>query len=87
MKVSIGLSLIVMMLSFSVRAQQGFPYCESFQEGTERDETILGGNAIIQDGVLRLTNAVMDQKGYVYIDIPFSSSFGVKASFEYFLKD
>ncbi|MBI0399921.1 PKD domain-containing protein [Cyclobacterium marinum] len=84
MKVSIGLSLIVMMLSFSVRAQQGFPYCESFQEGTERDETILGGNAIIQDGVLRLTNAVMDQKGYVYIDIPFSSSFGVKASFEYF---
>ena len=35
-------------------------------------------------GVLRLTEAVMDQSGYVYIDIPFSSRFGVKASFEYF---
>lgn len=84
MKVSIRLTLIVWMLSFNLKAQQGFPYCESFQEGIEREETVLGGNAVIQDGVLRLTNAVMDQKGYVYIDIPFSSSFGVKASFEYF---
>jgi gliding motility-associated-like protein len=64
--------------------QQGFPYCESFQGAIERSETVLGGNARLFDGVLRLTDASTGQNGYMYIDIPFSSSFGVKASFEYF---
>ncbi|SHN34390.1 gliding motility-associated C-terminal domain-containing protein [Cyclobacterium lianum] len=64
--------------------QQGFPYCESFQGEVERDQTIFGGDARLLDGVLRLTDAVTDQNGYVYINIPFASGFGVKASFEYF---
>lgn len=84
MKIYIGFSLIALLLSFRLDAQQGFPYCESFQEGVERKETVLGGDAKIRNGVLRLTDAVKDQNGFVYINIPFSSSFGVKASFEYF---
>lgn len=76
--------LTVLSLPFDLFGQQGFPYCESFQEVIERKETVLGGHAKIFDGVLRLTDAIGDQNGYVYINIPFSSSFGVKASFEYF---
>lgn len=37
------------------------------------------------DGVLRLTDAQREQNGYVYIDIPFSPAYGIKASFEYFM--
>jgi len=44
----------------------------------------LGGTASLQDGVLRLTQATEDQNGYVYINVPFPSNFGVKTSFEYF---
>ncbi|WP_339925899.1 PKD domain-containing protein [uncultured Cyclobacterium sp.] len=76
--------LTLLSLSTKLYGQQGFPYCESFQGGIERSETVLGGQAKISDGVLRLTEATGDQNGYVYINIPFSSSFGVKASFEYF---
>ena len=76
--------LIFLTFPQDLFSQQGFPYCESFQQAIERKETVLGGHAKISDGVLRLTDAVGDQSGYVYIDIPFSSSFGVKASFEYF---
>ncbi len=83
------INAFVLLLSIALRCvpvfgQQGFPYCESFQGEIERQQTVLGGTAKLFDGVLRLTEAVMDQNGYVYIDVPFSSRFGVKASFEYF---
>ncbi|MEX2513154.1 MAG: PKD domain-containing protein [Cyclobacteriaceae bacterium] len=64
--------------------QEGFPYCESFQGDLERQATVLGGAARLIDGVVRLTDAREQQNGFVFIDIPFPSSFGVKISFEYF---
>src|SRR5690606_38909458 len=36
------------------------------------------------NGVLRLTSNQEYQSGYVYLDIPFPSTFGFRASFEYF---
>lgn len=45
---------------------------------------MFGADAQLVDGVLRLTSNQTNQRGYVYIDIPFSSVFGIKASFEYF---
>lgn len=70
-------------------AQQGFPYCEPFSNGILPANTVLGGNASIisgtlGNGVLRLTSNQEYQSGYVYLDIPFPSTFGIKASFEYF---
>lgn len=65
-------------------AQVGFPYCESFQGNTVQSTTIFGGRASLTNGALRLTDTSIGVGGYVYIDIPFSSSFGIKASFEYF---
>lgn len=70
--------------SISAFAQIGFPYCESFQHQGLQRNTVLGGSAVLTDGVLRLTDTGYDLNGYVYIDVPFSSSFGLKASFEYF---
>lgn len=37
------------------------------------------------EGVLRLTDAEQDQSGYLYIDIPFPSAYGIKASFDYYM--
>jgi len=65
-------------------AQVGFPYCESFQGGNVQTKTIYGGQATLTNTAMRLTNTSQGVGGYVYIDIPFSSSFGIKASFEYF---
>lgn len=65
-------------------AQVGFPYCEKFTNNTTQGATVFGGNARLLDGVLRLTDAVVDQTGYMYVNIPFSSSYGLKVSFEYF---
>jgi len=68
----------------SLFAQVGFPYCEKFDGGSAQASTVFGGSARLVDGVLRLTDAQENQSGYIYIDIPFSSSFGIMASFEYF---
>ena len=70
-------------------AQQGFPYCEPFSDGVLPANTVLGGSASLisgtaGSGVLRLTSNQEYQSGFVYLDIPFSSTFGIKASFEYF---
>lgn len=35
-------------------------------------------------GVLRLTSNATDQRGYIYIDVPFPSTYGLKAEFEFF---
>jgi len=64
--------------------QVGFPYCEPFDGSAVQQSTVFGGNARLIDGVLRLTENQTNQRGFVYIDIPFPSAFGIKASFEYF---
>jgi hypothetical protein len=68
----------------TLHAQIGFPYCETFTTETTQSTTIFGGDARLAGGVLRLTSNQTSQKGYVYLNIPFSSIFGLKASFEYF---
>jgi hypothetical protein len=65
-------------------AQIGFPYCESFQTPGTQATTIFGGKAQLTSGVLRLTSNVTDQRGHVYLNIPFPSTYGLKAEFEYF---
>lgn len=73
-------------VSFSTYSQVGFPYCETFaDQGSIGSKTIFGGSARLLDGVVRLTDAQREQNGYVYIDIPFSPAYGIKASFEYFM--
>lgn len=79
------LFLCVIGIPFFAKGQVGFPYCESFAAGETQAATILGGSAKLVDGALRLTEAVGNQNGYVYIDVPFSSAYGIKASFEYFM--
>src|SRR5690606_36352751 len=69
--------------------QEGFPYCEPLNDGQIPSRTVLGGHARLitdanRNGVLQLTSNQPDQRGYLYVDIPFSSSYGIKASFEYF---
>ncbi|HAS58136.1 MAG TPA: hypothetical protein DCS64_06515, partial [Algoriphagus sp.] len=77
--------------------RDGFPYCEPFTNSTFRQNTVLGGAPIDPvltaatgenpegQGFLRLTNNNTDQRGYVYVDLPFSSAYGLKFSFEYFM--
>ncbi|MDI1323946.1 MAG: PKD domain-containing protein [Algoriphagus sp.] len=77
--------------------RDGFPYCEPFTNSTPRSNTIFGPPAPEQgafltsgkgdpsgNGVLRLTNNDADQRGYIFVDLPFSSAYGIKTSFEYF---
>jgi hypothetical protein len=75
--------------------RDGFPYCEPFKNSTTRANTEFGGDpnrAFLTagsgdpegEGFLRLTNNNLDQRGYVFIDLPFSSAYGIKVSFEYF---
>lgn len=74
-------SILIVQNSY---AQIGFPYCEPFDGSSIQQTTVFGGNSRLIDGVLRLTENQTNQRGYVYIDIPFPSVFGIKASFEYF---
>jgi hypothetical protein len=74
----------VLVLPVQVVAQIGFPYCESFQLPSTQARTIFGGNAQLTQGVLRLTSNQTNQRGFVYIDVPFPSTYGLKAEFEYF---
>lgn len=71
-------------MPFPLLAQVGFPYCETFDSNTTKSTTVFGADAQLVDGALRLTGNTLNQRGYVYIDIPFSSAYGIKASFEYF---
>ncbi|MFT4855354.1 MAG: gliding motility-associated-like protein [Algoriphagus sp.] len=74
--------------------RDGFPYCEPFTNSTTRANTVFDGipnQAILTAnagtegaGFLRLTDNSTDQRGYVFIDLPFSSAYGIKVSFEYF---
>lgn len=75
--------------------RDGFPYCEPFTNSTTRANTVFDGDPTSAfltsgtvdpsgNGVLRLTNNDADQRGYVFVDLPFSSAYGIKTSFEYF---
>lgn len=84
-----GISKFLTVLFFALlvaeaRAQIGFPYCETFQTASTQANTIFGGDAKLVDGVLRLTTNQLNQRGYIYIDVPFPSTYGLKAEFEYF---
>ena len=81
----LSLLLFLIACSFNVKGQVGFPYCESFADGSTQSSTVLGGAAKLVDGVLRLTDATVEQNGYVYIDVAFPSTYGIKTSFEYFM--
>ena len=75
---------LILMLPFRAAAQIGFPYCESFQTAGTQANTKFGGNAQLIPGVLRLTSNLLNQRGHVYLDVPFPSNYGLKAEFEYF---
>lgn len=77
--------------------REGFPYCEPFTGPGPFENTIINGN--IRNNVtgatgsytptatghsLQLTPNLEWHNGYVIVDIPFSSQFGVKTSFEYY---
>ena len=76
--------LAMFMAILPAKAQIGFPYCETFQTPGTQATTIFGGNAQLTQGVLRLTSNQTNQRGHVYLDIPFPSTYGLKAEFEYF---
>lgn len=80
----LGFILWFALLGFEANAQIGFPYCETFQTPGTQANTIFGGDARLTEGVLRLTSNELNQRGYIYIDVPFPSSYGLKAEFEYF---
>jgi gliding motility-associated-like protein len=75
---------VFILLGFEGKAQIGFPYCETFQTASTQANTVFGGDARLVAGVLRLTSNQLDQRGHIYIDVPFPSSYGLKVEFEYF---
>lgn len=72
------------LLGVEAKSQIGFPYCETFQTASTQANTIFGGDARLVEGVLRLTSNQLNQRGFIYIDVPFPSSYGLKVEFEYF---
>lgn len=72
------------LLGVEANAQIGFPYCETFQTASTQANTVFGGDARLTEGVLRLTSNQLNQRGYLYIDVPFPSTYGLKVEFEYF---
>lgn len=76
--------LFTLSISQNITAQIGFPYCEPFDGNSTQDATVFGADARLVNGALRLTSNQESQRGFVYIDIPFSSTYGIKTSFEYF---
>ncbi|KEO75537.1 hypothetical protein EL17_01430 [Anditalea andensis] len=84
---------MLMVIGANCMAQSGFPYCEPFTQSTTRANTVYGGASRLTSGVedpvgqgvLRLTPATGNQNGYAYVDIPFSSQYGIKTSFEFFM--
>ncbi|MFC3415525.1 PKD domain-containing protein [Algoriphagus hitonicola] len=80
----LGFFIGLFLMTNSVFGQVGFPYCETFEGNDTQSATVFGADAVLAGDVLRLTSNELDQRGYVYVDIPFSSVFGIKASFEYF---
>lgn len=67
--------------------REGFPFCETFIGFDLRENIVLGGNSTanvqLTGNGLQLTGISNDESGYMFIDIPFSSKFGLKVSFEF----
>jgi PKD repeat protein len=69
----------------------GFPFCETFIGKLPRENAIWdvdwapGQNNItaLTGNSLQLTGVSNDESGYMFVDIPFSSLFGLKVSFEF----
>jgi len=66
----------------------GFPFCETFRGTDLRNNIEFGGiNNQVRltgdDTGLQLTSNGTNENGYMYVNIPFSSKFGLKVSFEY----
>ena len=76
--------LFFLLIVGSINGYAQFPYKETFNGGTVGPKTIFGNSSVLTGDVLRLTNDQTFQKGYVYVDIPFSATYGLKTSFEYF---
>ncbi|WP_245579238.1 PKD domain-containing protein [Algoriphagus mannitolivorans] len=76
--------IVGMMNISSGFGQIGFPYCETFTTPNTLNETVFGGDALLTNGVLRLTSNQNNQRGFIYINVPFPSTYGLKAEFEYF---
>ncbi|MDB5119520.1 MAG: hypothetical protein JWN56_738 [Sphingobacteriales bacterium] len=91
-KLLLSIFIFIALFSFEkVNAQ--FPYFESFKNKTAPGVTF-GGDPVAYltansidpdgDGYLRLTSNDLFQKGYIYSDRIFPSTFGLKVDFEYF---
>ncbi|MBC7912734.1 MAG: hypothetical protein H7Y07_01295, partial [Pyrinomonadaceae bacterium] len=52
-----------------------FPYNETFTGGTVGANTVFGNSATLMSDILQLTNNSTNQKGHIFIDIPFSSTY------------
>ncbi|MBN3583007.1 gliding motility-associated C-terminal domain-containing protein [Algoriphagus aestuarii] len=76
----------------------GFPYCQGFIDTSidvnslpftvAQGEGTYNGNPwtpYLTSQGLRLTESGQDLRGYVFIDLPFSPTYGIKTSFEYFI--
>jgi len=88
------LSIFILLMVFSFkRVNAQFPYFESFKNKTAPGITF-GGDPVAfltansidtdGDGYLRLTSNGQFQKGFIYSDRIFPSTFGLKCDFEYF---
>ncbi|MEB2785115.1 PKD domain-containing protein [Algoriphagus persicinus] len=72
--------------------REGFPFCETFTGNSPRPNAIWnvdwapGMNNInaLTSTSLQLTSTGTNENGYVFVDIPFSSAYGLKVSFDYY---
>lgn len=84
---------IIVVLFFPTFALAQFPYKESFRQSTALGIHFGGAPAAFLtggrmdpegDGFLRLTNNSINQKGYIYSESVFPSTYGLRVEFEYF---
>jgi hypothetical protein len=83
--------LLLSLISFAASAQ--FPYAESFQNATASNMVIAGsakltaatGTDPVGQGYLRLTDNSVNNVGYAYCQQSFPSTYGISASFEFFM--
>ncbi|WP_425639493.1 PKD domain-containing protein [Algoriphagus yeomjeoni] len=75
------------LADIEIPIRTGFPFCETFIGTDLRENIEFGGNAAadvkLTGNSLQLTGISNDESGYMFVDIPFSSLFGLKVSFEF----
>ena len=89
---SLVMTLVFLLMSFLTKAQ--LPYFQSFKETTANNIQFGGTPTAILtaatgidapgNGYLRLTNGIVNQKGYIYGTDNFTTNLGLSISFEYF---